>query len=112
METRRKFRRLGQQIDELCSSMGILKGEIAARMGFTQSYISQMIGRGGTTQQIEQIAKALNISPYYFDRYHVLTLLDRVEGGEEFAQDIATLLIEGHKLKGKRQRDFLGKSAA
>ena len=78
-------------------------------MRVSHPYISQMISRGGTADHIEQIAKAMDVDPYYFDRYHILTLLDRIEHGEEWAGRIGTLLIDGQRLPKREQTQILGK---
>ena len=105
---RRKLRTLGQQIDEICRSKGILKRDIANLMGFSHSYLSQMIARGGTTEQIEALTKALGMKDsFYFDRYHILTLLSRVESGEEFAQTYAFAMIDSYDLPVRKRNSIL-----
>jgi transcriptional regulator with XRE-family HTH domain len=108
----RQFRSLAVQVDEACEAKGIFRKDVADIMGVSHPYISQIISRGGTADHIEQIAKALEIDPYYFDRYHILTFLDRITKGEEWANDVAALLIDGHRLPKKKQRDLMGKLAA
>jgi transcriptional regulator with XRE-family HTH domain len=112
MEKNRKFRKLGQQIEEICKSMGIMKRDIADRMGFSHSYLSQMIARGGTSEQIEALAKAVGVEASYFDRWHVLTMLDRIEGGDEFAQVCAFAFIDGFSLPPRKRKEFLEKLVA
>jgi transcriptional regulator with XRE-family HTH domain len=110
--TTKRFRTLAEQVDQLCEEQGIFRFHIADRMEVSHPYISQVLSRGGTVDYIEQIAKALNVDPFYFDRYHVLTLLARIEHGDEWANEIGTLLIEGKKLPKRKQKQLVGRLAA
>jgi len=108
MDGKRRLRKLADQIDDLCEKMGILHKDIADKMGVSHPYISQILARGGTADHIKQIADALKIDPFYFDRYHILTLLDRMEYGEEWAGHVGNLLIEGQRLPKPEQAKILG----
>jgi transcriptional regulator with XRE-family HTH domain len=92
-----RLRKLGVQIEEMCSQRGWLKQDLAERMGVSNSYISQIVARGGTPKQIEQVASALGVSPWDFDRYHVLTFEERVTDGDLLATKIAIKLIEDYR---------------
>jgi transcriptional regulator with XRE-family HTH domain len=112
MNEQRRFRTLAEQIDQVCEEKGIFRRDIADKMGVSHPYISQILSRGGNADHIRQIAKALDMDPYYFDRYHVLTLLERVEKDDEWATEIALLLIEGQKMPKRKRSELLGKLAA
>lgn len=77
-------------------------------MGFSHSYLSQMIARGGTADQIAKVAIALDIDPFYFDRYHLLTFMERCDESDPYALTIAFALIDGHELAPRKQQEFLG----
>jgi transcriptional regulator with XRE-family HTH domain len=110
--TKRPFRKLSNQVDELLNKRGIYRRNLAQMMGVHESYISQIIARGGTASHIEQISLALDVDPFHFDRYHVLTLLSRVESGDEWAQEIASLLIDGRDWSKSKQRQTIKNIAA
>ena len=100
---RPRIRKLAPQIEEFCVAAGIMKRDLAERMGVSNSYVSQILHRGGTKEQIEQVALALEISPWQFDRYHILTFVERVDGGEDLAIAAAFALIEGQSSASKHR---------
>lgn len=47
----------------------MLKKDIAAHMGVDPSYLSQLLSRSIPIERLEQIAKAADVPPHYFDEY-------------------------------------------
>lgn len=86
------------QTRQFAEEKGLMLVELAERMGISKSHLSQIMSReSATARQIEQIAEALDISPWRFDGYHLLTFGERVNAGDEAALFVARTLIESKK---------------
>jgi transcriptional regulator with XRE-family HTH domain len=112
MEKQERIRTLADQVDEICTRLGIRRKDVADRMGISHPYFSQIVTGRATPKHIEKVAKALDVNPFHFDLYHILTFIDRIEHGEEWANEIARLLIRGQKFPDRKRRDLVGKLAA
>ena len=124
MEPRLKLRELGDQINDICRKHNILKRDIAEKMDVSNSYLSQILQRGGTPDQIEKITDALNdlkvreggqqLHPTYFDVYNALSIVEEARRGDPGAIQ-ALNFYSAYRRAGdhpKKQRDLLGKLVA
>jgi|GEM_PF-3703706 len=66
-----EFRTMAQQLAELGRRFGIRKRTIASELRMQASTFSMQIRRGLTLEQIEQIARVVQVHPGYFDEYVV-----------------------------------------
>ena len=65
------FRTMAQQLSELGRRFGVRKRTIASELRMQASTFSMQIRRGFTIEQIEQIARVVDVHPAYFDEYVV-----------------------------------------
>lgn len=113
------IRSLGDQINEICKLSGKFKRDIAEKMGVSNSYLSQILQRGGTPAQIESICKALAalnvrvsgkpVEPDYFDVYSALIILDEAQKRDPAANAALRWYAEYRRASGHpgRQRSAL-----
>ena len=93
----RVLRKLSLQLQTFLEERKITKIDLARSMKVSPSYISHLLVREATAEQIERVAKALHISPYEFDEYHVRTFKQRLEQDDPIALQAAFQLIDLQK---------------
>lgn len=65
----KRARTLEEQVRDLARYRGILKKDIAERMGIAPSRLSQILKGPASIKHVERIALAAGVSPDYFDAY-------------------------------------------
>ena len=105
-KNRPALRSFESQLKEIREVSGITFQEIANQMGVSGAYISQILKRGPTTEQVERIATALDIDPETFDVYHVLRFEQDVKDNRPEAVRFAELMIRLNGM-GVRRRERL-----
>jgi transcriptional regulator with XRE-family HTH domain len=99
----RKLRTFEEQLKQLRYTCGLTQQALADMMDVSGSYISQIISRGPTAEQIEKIATALDVEPSVFDVYHSLALSKRLEEHDPASIAVMGLMAQYHALpKGDR----------
>jgi transcriptional regulator with XRE-family HTH domain len=105
--TSRTMRSFESQLWEIRNDSGITFEDIADSMGVTPPYISQILRRGPSLQQVEKIAKALGIKPEKFDIYHVLSFERNVRDGDPLAHQYVQLMARMSQLPENRRSSFM-----
>lgn len=90
-------RTLGEQLNDLRNEKGIMKQDIAEKMGVDPTRISHMITRGTTAEGIESIAKAAGVPPWYFDVYVLLNAAKTIAKSEELLNSMRHLMSMSDK---------------
>lgn len=84
MSTPLRLRDLGDQVTAICKAHRIMKRDVARNMDVSGSFLSQLLTRGASPEQIEKIAEALShlgarvdgqpITAWHFDSYNAATI--------------------------------------
>lgn len=88
------------QFDQLCSENDLSKQDVAAEMGVTPSYLSQLVRRHPKAHNIERLTEAINtllprksrIKPHYFDRYVAIAAVDLIANDSNAASTLRDVI--------------------
>ena len=113
---RPRFREFGDQLEELLEARSLYKRDIARELDVSSSYLSQVVKRGGTPDQIDDISRALRqlgvkvegepIKPTYFDIYSARKIVDEALHGDELAIDLLNLYARYFQAPGRTQKEI------
>jgi transcriptional regulator with XRE-family HTH domain len=101
------MRSFESQLREYRDETGITFQDLADRMGVSATYISQILKRGVSLEQLERIAKALELPPEDFDAYHLLSLERNYKGGDPLAHQYVKLMVRLAKLPENKRAAFM-----
>ena len=114
--SRPKLREFGEQLEELLEAHSLYKRDVARELDVSNSYLSQVIKRGGTPDQIDDISKALRqlgvnvegepIQATYFDIYSARKIVSEALHGDDLAIDLLNAYARYFQAPSRKQKDI------
>lgn len=108
---------MASQFDQLCIDHDLSKQDVAAKMGVTPSYLSQLVRRHPKAHNIERLTIAINsflprksqIKPHFFDRYVAIAAVDLIENDSHAASALRNVI---YMMTREQRADWLARLRA